>query len=355
MTEQHSTLILTTPGLFARRLVADWKARGESACLLLLPNGDSPRAAVEELDFPCLEGDPRAIDWGLSGKKYLQLVREVRRIVVALSPPLEEPKDLEQSALVRASAEVLEFVRAGGAPEGVTALSSLLVFGDASGLCTEEDFQVGQSLQGLLEESLAVSEKLLREARKRVPVKVVRVAPLLGDALTGEEEKQSLLRAWMRQVELAPSSLELSFEDRPLLYETVDRASAALQALLDVRESLTTHLVDNEPPTDREVLLWWAERTGRSLSEWAPGSRNRRTPHPLVGMSHPLKRAFGQLRPRFARTQAERHFPELLDRPWGPVWEKFCPSVSSSSFTGPSSMRPSAASNAASDSVSQEE
>lgn len=255
-------------------------------------------------------GEPTSIDFGLSGEDYKLLLGRVGQLSIA-EQSTRSIADVEQSRSVRMAAEACEFVRAGGAPQGVRLLSSLLVFGDAQGAVSEEDFFVGQKFAVREEEALAVAEKLVREVAHLRPVAVVRCAPLVGDEETSTLYDDSSFSRLARQIQTAPEDLACSFSDLPVRIETVQRAARALLMAQPAPLARTYHLVDAEPLTDRALMLWLAERAQRRISE-APGAASV--------WSNWLAQSAGDSRVvrgwglRFARANAERDLRPLLDR-----------------------------------------
>lgn len=319
--KQGVVLIVGTEGALVERLVSGLRESGRTVETILAPACDTNVEREHEVAVP----DPRAMDFGLSGPEYESLLRRTRCVIWVVQPEEDLPTDVEQSCLVRSAAEVLEFVRSSGAPEGVIGLSSLLVFGSSSGEAREEELSKGQSFGGVLEESWAVAERVLRHASSLVPVRIVRTAPIVGDSERGELLRGSGLEEIVRRIEMAPPVSEVSFRDLPVYFETAERASAAISRLVTHHESITMHLVDVEPPTDRELLSWLGERLGRSFRESVPGSRTWSRARLLEDLESPTRRAFSGWALQFSRNTALALCSDLLDRSWQEPLEHWFP------------------------------
>lgn len=272
-----------------------------------------------------LEGDATAIDFGMSGGRYLELREWTDEVLIAIEPDLSSYRNPAEARPVKIALEVCEFVEASTRPIGVTFLSSLLIFGGASGHVGEGDFRVGQSFGNPLEESLALAEKIIRETFGMArALKILRVAPLVGSRRRGVVDQSSTLAELLHLLQTGALSQEGSWVDRPVYFETSDRAALALARLAIEKKSVTAHLVDHDPPSDRELCEWFGERLGIGPQPNKPSSRLRR---PLLTfLRHPERRAFSGWELTFGRSEAERLNLEGLDQPWADLLSVFVPS-----------------------------
>ncbi len=298
-------LVLGYPGPVAARLLRQDGQRGARAIVVApvrpaLPSG-------EGLEW--VEGEPTSIDFGLSGPAYSELLARVRRVTLAETGE-RSILDVEESRLVRQAAEVAEFVAAGGAPEGVVFLSSLLVFGNAQGPVTEDDFDVGQRFETRNEEAMAVAEKIIRTTSPRASLAIVRTAPVAGDEESGTLFEHSALARLARELRGTTNDFGYTFRDLPAWFETVDGAARALAAVACRLGTQTYHLAHAKGLTDRGLVRWLAQRWQRTLSEAAPGSvwssRSRSTAAD--------ERAVRGWSLQFTRHHGERVFSDLLHR-----------------------------------------
>lgn len=254
-----------------------------------------------------VQGEPSHIDFGVSGEDYSRLCREVTGVYLAEVDP-GPASDIEQSRIVRLAVEIAEFVEAGGAPEGVTFLSSLLVFGNQQVTVSEDEFELGQDFADDYEHSLALAEKVVRRVQGRCPLGIVRSAPIIGSGATLLEKSQLAVLA--RVVDAAPDDFDQVFSDLPVRLETAEHAASALLALPRSRLAVA-HLALAEPLTDRELVEWLAERRGKRVHEVRGGAR------PLAAWLRPSIMGARVVRGwalQFGSENAEQHFPELLER-----------------------------------------
>lgn len=238
-------------------------------------------------------GNARAIDFGLSGVKYEELISSTARLIVAVEPDRSRFRDPASSQHVRAAAEALEFVRAGGAPEGVTFLSSLLAFGTALGTVGEGDFNVGQGFASPLEESLALAEKIARRSRAYTAcLGILRAAPIIGNSERGVLDRGSLFAEVVNLSKSGTLHSETIWTDKPFVFETGERVGARLEKMSSLCHDGVVHLFLRNAPTDREVFEWLTanrpsdpSRSGRLFGFLKRPAQ--------VSLTSPERRAFG--------------------------------------------------------------
>lgn len=275
------TLLVTGfPGFHARRLVlhllqaeASIKvvllrrasdADASAACLGLLEPGQ--RARVNEL-----EGDPAALDFGLSGLAYRQLARSAQRVYHFASEL--DASDRGQDALahnVACARELLEFCSAARELRGVVLLSSVAVCGTRTGQICEDELSAGQAFRGPLDESLATVELMLSR-HPELPQVVLRPAQIVGDSETGELDRLGFPYPWLVFIDRGPEQLVVPVPHR--LDSTVQivpidfvvRAAHYLGAR-PAAYGKRYHLVDPRPPTLGEFLELAASASGKRLA-----------------------------------------------------------------------------------------
>jgi hypothetical protein len=264
-----------------------------------------------------LGGDPGAIDFGLSGTDYLDLTKRIGCVVLAEVPDRVSKREPTETGHVRAAREVLEFVRAGGGKPQVIHLSSLLVFGSATPRVNEGELSVGQGFDNALEESLALAEQIVRRLEPIVPLAVLRVAPLVGDARKNVLDRSSPLFEMLELLRVSGLRAGAPWTDRAVHFETYDHAALALARLAATAGTRTAHLVRPVPPTDRELCAWLAEKLALPrLRDEGLGSLIRRPP--LLNLRAPERRALSGWGLGFGTTEAEAL--GLIDSsPWAHV------------------------------------
>lgn len=242
------TLVVGNDGALAEPLIRELHGQGREVAVV----GTSGFGLAQEFG-----GSARAVDFGLSGAKYKKLLENVAQLITAVEPDRSRFREPAASHHVRAAAESLEFIKAGGAPRGATFLSSFLVFGTAHGTVGEGDFNVGQGFGSVFEESLALAEQIIRRARAHTSaLGILRVAPLVGTEERKVLDQGSLLAEIVSAVRAGTLHAETVWSDKPFLFETVDRASRALARMSEIRFDGVKHLVRSAPPTDHEVFEW---------------------------------------------------------------------------------------------------
>lgn len=217
-----------------------------------------------------VQGDAARIDFGLSGADYLQLARDTRQLTVAetsehVQDGLVDSRELESARLMRVASEVVDFALVATRLERLVYLSSLAVFGDTRGAIIETDFDRGQSFSRRSDELLAVSEKQIHRLSSAVPRAIVRIANLVGHERTGEILPSAELGRLAKFAVAAPRECEFSFADRPLHFETIERATEALVRVQPSATGVALHIIDDEPWTDRQVITWMFDRLHKSI------------------------------------------------------------------------------------------
>jgi thioester reductase-like protein len=203
-----ATTVLVTgfPSWIARSVVREIAHETEGALVhLLVPQDRADEAAafcreLRALASPVrvLPGDAVRMDFGLAGREYVALARDVDVLVnlydVSALPDdatssygglygkLGDPVDLTP----RAAQEALEFAATSSHLRHLIQLGSLTVAGGFDGVWTEEDLSAGQPLRSNAERARHRTERLLWQVRDRVPFTILRVGPVLGDSRTGE-------------------------------------------------------------------------------------------------------------------------------------------------------------------------
>jgi nucleoside-diphosphate-sugar epimerase len=340
----ESTLVVGSRGPLVEELASRLCEAGAPVELLVTEERRRPVSRrLEELTregVSWLSGDPAAIDFGLSGVDYRALVQRTRSVILAFEAEPQASADIERSRLVRAAAEVLELSRASKELGHVTFLSSLLVFGNARGRVTESDFRVGQGFGNPHEETLAVAERIIRHAAPLAPVAVLRAAPLIGDAGTGQLFDDSAFGELVRRVGGRPAVTEVQTSERAVHLETSERAAAALFALWSGRRAVTAHLVDREPPSARELLDWVGDGLEREFRPPLAQGRNRVQRSPLDELDSHEARALVGWELEFDTSTASALFAELLDRSAHEVVDRLLRPTRSSPFASPPSEPP---------------
>ncbi len=250
---------------------------------------------LAEQGVQCISSDPTRIDFGLVGAEFLALREETTDLIVCGLPrvsvedlfgPMRGLTDLEAAVPIRMASEVVEFITAPGPKLQVAYESSLMVFGSSELDVTESDFQVSQSFQSALHESLAVAEKIVRSVSKEHRVHILRAAPVVGRLQSAELYEGNGFTELVRRLSLTGSSLRMAARGTAIKLESIERVSWALTKLLHEEHGGTYHLLDDDDFTDEDLLEWLAirfdvpspltniERRAKFLDQWTglPGA-----------------------------------------------------------------------------------
>ena len=282
------TLLVTGfPGFHARKLVQHLLAEEPALSLVLLRRAsDAERSAelLAPLDAASrrrvteLEGDPVALDFGLSGAQYLELAASVQRVYHFASLLEGRRKTAELAAHnIACAREVLAFGKAASRLRGIVLLSSVSVSGTRTGLILEDELSSGQSFRGRLDESLATVE-LMFTRHPELPVIVLRPSQIVGDSRTGELESPGFPYPWLVFIDRGPSELVVPVPHRPEAPVQIVPIDYVVRAAheLGMRPSAygkRYHLVDSAPPTLKEFLQMAALASGKRLAEtFNPGA-----------------------------------------------------------------------------------
>ena len=276
----ETLLVIGFPEFRARRLALCLLAAEPAARLVLLRRPRDAEASAARLALlepeqrarvSELEGDPAALDFGLSGAEYRALAGSVDRVyhfASALEVGDKHASDANHN--LACAREVLELATAAEHLRGVVLLSSVAVSGARTGVIREDELSEGQSFRGRLDESLATVE-LMFARHAELPQIVLRTTPIVGDSRTGEIDVLGFPYPWLVFIDRSPEELVVPVPKRPdatvqvVPIDFVVRAAHYLGART-AAYGKRYHLVDPAPPTLREFLQLAAGASGKRLS-----------------------------------------------------------------------------------------
>lgn len=281
-------LVTGFPGFRARAVVAQALARApdERPLLLVHPrrraDADTALAALPGGERArIVEGDPAAIDFGLTREDYFELAAqttELQHLYQVLD--IAAPAGAAEVANVGGVREIIEFGRLARKLTRIVHHSSVFVSGDRPGIVAETDLAVGQTFRSPVARTLALGEAMLgRQAS--LPLTIVRAGHVIGDSTTGSVDRLDGPYPLLVLLASAPRGTALPVPpraDAPLHVTPVDYLARAALALAEDPAALrkTVHLVDPRPLSVRRLLELAGERFGV----------------PIEGGIHP--RAFGR-------------------------------------------------------------
>ncbi len=242
---------------------------------LLVPPDDESRAReildelrVDMSRLDLLIGEVEAIDLGLSGTEYLDLIAEVTDIY-----------HMESEWYVGADSERLQEVNVRGTRNMIDTatemrslgrfnhLSTAFVAGDRTGVIMEDELDEGQDFRNPYEQTKFEAEVALHDAADDLPVTIYRPTIVAGDSETGEIDRMAGPYSLIHAIVQAPTGVPILMPgkgDCPLNMVPADYVCDALHMLSrqDDTEGQTFHLCDPNPLSARSVFELIADRAG---------------------------------------------------------------------------------------------
>lgn len=216
-----------------------------------------------------VEGDPAAIDLGLSGSELRTLTAEIDIIHhMAQVNHLGADRKLATEVNVGGAREIVEVAALCGSLRCLVYHSTAQVSGDRAGLILEEELDQGQTFRDVVEETLARGERIVRATSREVPTAIVRPTVVVGDSRTGEVDRFDGPYFLILLIVTSPPDFPLPLPGRgdALLHLVpVDYVVQAARAIgRDPRApGRTFHIGDPAPLTARRVFELVAAAGGR--------------------------------------------------------------------------------------------
>ena len=292
MNRRTALLITGFPAFRARHLLRELTRRQpevEVVALVHPSRAAEARAAADELapspaPVTLLEGDPAAIDFGLSGADYVALAARVRVVHGAYSITDPDRTDRAEAVNVAAARELVEFARAAGGLERLVLYSSVFVSGDRTGRVAEHELEAGQGFRNPTERSLAIAERVVKNSG--LPFNVLRAGHLLGASDDGSIDHPSgpylCAGIWLTAPADAalplPSSAESLLPITPVDY--LAELGASAPELLE--PGATVHAIDPRPLRLGEFVRLLADALDRNVD---PGQSAGMLTRMLLGNS----------------------------------------------------------------------
>lgn len=270
-------LITGYPSYLARRLLSTIAHSEPSATFRLLVRPDYVDEADQYLDdvsfdrerAQILSGDVVAMDLGLSGREYLELIENVTDIYnIASFWFLGVDKDEIHEVNVTGARNVADAAYEMNKLRRLNHLSTAFVAGDRTGVIMEDELDEGQSFRNAYEETKYQSELIMREAMHHIPVSVYRPSIIIGDSDTGEIDKLAGPYYIMNAIVLMPANVPVLMPgkgDKPLNLVPIDWVCEAMHSISRRKDSAgrTFHLTDPNPLSARKVFEQVARHAGR--------------------------------------------------------------------------------------------
>ncbi|MBM4373850.1 MAG: SDR family oxidoreductase [Deltaproteobacteria bacterium] len=275
----HRDWVLVTgyPGFEARKLVEHLLAvEPTTHVALLVQNADEDavgrhleRVGDDRARVELFEGDPAALDMGLSGAELGALARRVTRIHhVAHLSHVGADRRTATRVNVQGAVEAIAVARACHHLECLVHHSTAHVSGDRAGLVYEDELDESQGFHGVVQETRMTAELVMRRAMSDLPIAVIRPTMMVGDSDTGEVERFDGPYLLVMLLLGLPGDLAVPLPtgaDNPLDIVPVDHVVKAARAIGTCRDARgrTFHLASSEQLTAREVFERIARAGGK--------------------------------------------------------------------------------------------
>lgn len=274
-------LLTGFPSFLPRRLLATLLRHHPDATIRLLVRPDFMDQAEAVLHRMCqhhpedrerivlFRGDVVAMDLGLSGREFLDLVAHVTDIFHMASvwylgvrrKQAYEVNVLGARNILEAADEMLHLRR-------LNHLSTAFVSGDRAGVIMEHELDEGQRLRNHYEQTKFEAEQLMRESSRFLPISVFRPSIIVGDSMTGEIDRMAgpyyLMNAILKLPPNVPALMP-GKGDKPLNLVPVDYVCEAMTRIAAREDAAgkTFHLTDPNPLSAREVFNLVAAEANR--------------------------------------------------------------------------------------------
>jgi nucleoside-diphosphate-sugar epimerase len=270
-------LVTGFPSFVARRLVQTILANEPDSTVRLLVRPDYVDAAARHLSamqadrerIKLLSGDVVALDLGLSGGEYLDLVAHVTDVyhIASIWYLGVDPK---QTHLVNVGGakNVIDAAHEMKQLERLNHFSTALVAGDRGGVIMEDELDAGQSFRNPYEATKFEAEQWMRRAMRTLPISVYRPTVIVGDSVTGEIDKMAGPYYLMYAITRAPANMPVVLPGRgekPLNLVPIDYVCKAIHriSLTDGTANKTFHICDPNPLSARKVFELVAEHASK--------------------------------------------------------------------------------------------
>lgn len=275
---KRDILLTGFPSFVARKLLDVILDREDGSRVRLLVRPDHVDAAerrLSQLDdedrerVQILAGDVVAMDLGLSGTEYLEIVANVTDVYhVASIWWLGVDRETSHLVNVVGTRNVIDAAYEMKELRRLNHFSTAFVAGDRTGVIMEDELDEGQKFRNAYEETKFEAERAMMEASRHVPVSIYRPAIIVGDSRTGEIDKMAGPYYIMNAIVLMPPNVPILMPgkgDKPLNLVPIDWVCDAIHSisLRDDTAGKTFHLCDTNPLSARGVFELVADCVGR--------------------------------------------------------------------------------------------
>jgi nucleoside-diphosphate-sugar epimerase len=225
--------------------------------------------AAERDRLVLLEGDPSAIDLGLSGAEFRQVTAEVERIHhVAHTSSWSESRQVAHAVNVVGATEILEVARASPSLSCLVFHSTAHVSGDRTGVVYEDDLVLGHVFPSHVDETRMRAEAVVRRAMPKLPIAVLRPTTLVGDLDPFEDDRLDGLYLLVLLAVATPPEIAIPVPgrgDTPLNIVPLEFVVRAAHAIGRSPEAPghTFHLADPHPLSALRIAELIAKASGK--------------------------------------------------------------------------------------------
>ena len=274
---ERDILITGFPSFVARKLVATIVDNEPDSTIRLLVRPDFIDEAdrkLQSMEAPrdriqLMSGDVVALDLGLSGREYLELIANVTDIYhIASIWFLGVDRQEAFKVNVQGARNVLDTAYEMQQLQRLNHFSTAFVAGSRTGVIMEEELDEDQDFRNAYEESKFEAEKEMREAMHHLPISIFRPSIIVGDSESGEIDRMAGPYYLINAIVNMPSVLPIPLPgkgDKPLNLVPIDFVCEAMHRISRRQDTAgeTFHLCDPNPLSARRVFELVARRAGR--------------------------------------------------------------------------------------------
>ncbi len=254
----------------ARRIYHHLRQRPGASFRVVAPSGEwEALREVLHADVQLIEGDPSALDLGLSGEEHTRLAAEIDEIHhISVAPSFGSDRRDVDRLTVATAREVVELAEAADHVGLVVHWSSALVSGERCGYVLEDELRPTE-FPSASSAALYEAERLFREVA-HLPIVTLRPSIIVGDSETGEVDRFDGPYLFLQLLHGAPPDLRVPMPgkgDMPLNMVPINFVVAAGLHIAAHPEAPghAFHLVDPQPPTARRVFELLARELNRPV------------------------------------------------------------------------------------------
>jgi long-chain acyl-CoA synthetase len=273
-------LVTGAAGVVGRALVEVLAARSSTDAIYALVHRGDIEASPKEV-IP-LRGDLRSLKLALSPGEYDEVRQRTTLIIHAaadtrFSAPLDELRAIN----VGGTRNMLAFAAQCPKLRGLVAISTVHVAGKRAGTIEESALSHSAGFVNNYEQSKYEAEVVLRETMSSLPIAVVRLSTVLGNAASGEVPKMAAIHRGLRLYyhSLAPMIPGTPSSPVDLIANDYTASAIATLACEGFSEGQTFHLCGGQDFLTLEQLL---EETHQAFIRYRPSWRKRSIAMPAI-------------------------------------------------------------------------